>query len=148
MDELPEYDRMTLESLRQPLEDRVITVSRVKASVEYPASFMMVASMNPCPCGNYGSKSGECKCTLSQIQRYRAKISGPLLDRIDLQISVDGVLYTDLVDDKKEETSAEVRRRVNMARLIQRERFALDGVKFNAEMGEKHIKKYCQLDRV
>ncbi|MBR3804166.1 MAG: YifB family Mg chelatase-like AAA ATPase [Clostridia bacterium] len=147
LDELPEYPRSLLESLRQPLEDRVITVSRVKASVEYPASFMLVASMNPCPCGNYGSKSGECKCTLSQIQRYRAKISGPLLDRIDLQISVDGVLYSDLVDDKKEETSAEVRRRVNMARLIQRERFALDGVKFNAEMGEKHIKKYCQLDR-
>ncbi len=147
MDELPEYSRSLLESLRQPLEDRVITVSRVKASVEYPASFMMVASMNPCPCGNYGSKNGECKCTLSQIQRYRSKISGPLMDRIDLQISVDGVEYGDLVSDKKEESSAEVKRRVSIARAIQRERFASDDIVVNAEMGEKHIKKYCALDK-
>ena len=147
MDELPEYTRSLLESLRQPLEDRVITVSRVKASVEYPASFMMVASMNPCPCGNYGSKTGECKCTLSQIQRYRAKISGPLMDRIDLQIAVDGVEYGDLVSDKKEETSAEVKRRVNIARAIQRERFKNDNINVNAEMGEKHIKKYCELSK-
>ncbi|MBQ3234696.1 MAG: YifB family Mg chelatase-like AAA ATPase [Clostridia bacterium] len=147
LDELPEYTRSLLESLRQPLEDRVITISRVKASVEYPASFMMVASMNPCPCGNYGSKNGECKCTLSQIQKYRAKISGPLMDRIDLQISVDGVLYGDLVSDKKEESSAEVKRRINIARAIQRERFVNDKVNVNAEMGEKHIKKYCALDK-
>ena len=147
LDELPEYNRAVLESLRQPLEDRVITVSRVKASVEYPASFMLVASMNPCPCGNYGSKNGECKCTLSQIQKYRAKISGPLLDRIDLQISVDGVEYGDLVSDKKEESSREVRRRVNIARAIQRERFTLDNINVNAEMGEKHLKKYCVLSK-
>ncbi|MBO7213879.1 MAG: YifB family Mg chelatase-like AAA ATPase [Clostridia bacterium] len=147
LDELPEYTRSTLESLRQPLEDRVITVSRVKASVEYPASFVLVASMNPCPCGFYGTKNGECKCTLAQVQKYRAKISGPLMDRIDLQISVDGVEYSDLVSDKKEESSLEVKRRVNIARAIQRERFIEDNINVNAEMGEKHLKKYCTLSK-
>ncbi len=145
LDEMPEYPRTVLESLRQPLEDRVITVTRTKASIEYPASFMLVASMNPCPCGNLGSKSGECKCTLSQIQKYKSRISGPLLDRIDLQISVDGVEYSDLVSDKKEESSEAVKRRVNMARNIQRERFIGDNITCNAEMSEKHIKKYCKL---
>lgn len=147
LDEIPEYPRSVLESLRQPLEDRVVTVARVKASVEYPASFMMVASMNPCPCGNYGSKTGECKCSLSQIQKYRSKISGPLMDRIDLQISVESVEYGDLVSDKKEETSSEIKRRVNVARLIQRERFINENINVNAEMGEKHVKKYCQLSK-
>ena len=120
LDEMPEYPRSVLESLRQPLEDRVITVTRTKASVQYPASFMLVASSNPCPCGNLNSKNGECKCTLSQIQKYKSKISGPLLDRIDLQISVDGVEYSDLISDKKEESSEAVKRRVNIARNIQR----------------------------
>ena len=142
LDEMPEYPRSVLESLRQPLEDRVITVTRTKASIKYPASFTLVASMNPCPCGNLGSKNGECKCTLSQIHKYKSKISGPLLDRIDLQIAVDGVEYNDLVSDKKEETSLEVKRRVNIARNIQRQRFQNENISFNAEMGEKHIKKY------
>lgn len=145
LDEMPEYPRSVLESLRQPLEDRVITVTRTKASIEYPASFMLVASMNPCPCGNYGSKTAECKCTYSQIQKYRARISGPLLDRIDLQINVDGVDYNDLVSDRKEETSEQVKRRVDMARKIQRARFEGEKIKVNAEMGEKHIAKYCAL---
>ncbi|MBR2322022.1 MAG: YifB family Mg chelatase-like AAA ATPase [Clostridia bacterium] len=145
LDEMPEYPRSVLESLRQPLEDRVITVTRTKASVEYPASFMLVASMNPCPCGNLGSKNGECKCTLSQIHKYKSKISGPLLDRIDLQIGVDGVEYTDLVSDKVEESSEVVKRRVNMARNIQRARFEGEGISCNAEMSEKHLKKYCVL---
>ena len=145
LDEMPEYPRAVLESLRQPLEDRVITVTRTKASIEYPASFMLVASMNPCPCGNLGSKNGECKCSPSQIQKYKSRISGPLLDRIDLQITVDGVEYSDLVSDKKEESSDAVKRRVNMARNIQRERFIGESVTCNAEMGEKHIKKYCKL---
>ena len=147
LDEIPEYPRSVLESLRQPLEDRVVTVARVKASVEYPASFMMVASMNPCPCGNYGSKSGECKCTLSQIQKYRSKISGPLMDRIDLHISVESVEYDDLVSEVKQESSAQIKRRVNIARLIQRERFINEDINFNAEMSEKHIKKYCVLSK-
>ena len=145
LDEMPEYPRSILESLRQPLEDRVVTVSRVKATVEYPASFMMCASMNPCPCGNYGSKKLECKCSYSQIQKYRARISGPLLDRIDLQISVDGVEYSDLVSTETTETSATVKRRVDLARKIQRERFKEENINVNAEMGEKHLKKYCSL---
>lgn len=145
LDEMPEYPRSVLESLRQPLEDRVITVTRTKASVKYPASFMLVASMNPCPCGNLGSKNGECKCTLSQIHKYKSKISGPLLDRIDLQIGVDGVEYADLVSDKVEESSEVVKRRVNIARNIQRARFEGEGISCNAEMSEKHLKKYCVL---
>ena len=147
LDEMPEYPRSVLESLRQPLEDRVITITRTKASIEYPASFMLVASMNPCPCGNLGSKNAECKCTLSQIHKYKSKISGPLLDRIDLQIGVDGVEYNDLVSEKAEESSEAVKRRVNMARNIQRARFEGEGISCNAEMGEKHIKKYCVLSK-
>ncbi|MBR6737648.1 MAG: YifB family Mg chelatase-like AAA ATPase [Clostridia bacterium] len=145
LDEMPEYPRSVLESLRQPLEDRVITVTRTKASVEYPASFMLCASMNPCPCGNYGSKNAECKCTYSQIQKYRSRISGPLLDRIDLQITVDGVEYGELASTSKEESSKEVKRRVDLARKIQRERFKDETINVNAEMNEKHLKKYCEL---
>ncbi len=145
LDEMPEYPRSVLESLRQPLEDRVVTVSRAKATVEYPASFMLCASMNPCPCGNYGSKKAECKCTFSQIQKYRARISGPLLDRIDLQITVDSVEYTDLVSNSEQESSATVKRRVDIARKIQRERFKGENINVNAEMSEKHLKKYCVL---
>lgn len=145
LDEMPEYPRSTLESLRQPLEDRVVTVSRARMTVEYPASFMLVGSMNPCPCGNYGSKTAECRCTSAQIEKYRAKISGPLLDRIDLQIEVDGVNYDDLVADGSEESSLEVRKRVNRTRLIQRERFLNDGIRTNSEMHERQLEKYCKL---
>lgn len=146
LDEMPEYSRSTLESLRQPLEDRVITVSRIKANVKYPASFMLVGSMNPCPCGNYGSKTATCTCTSSQIQKYKAKISGPLMDRIDIRINVGNVVYSDLVNKEEGESSEKVRARVNRARLIQRERFKDDGIETNAEMSEKHLAKYCQLD--
>ena len=145
LDEMPEYTRQTLECLRQPLEDRVITVSRAKGNVRYPADFMLVASMNPCPCGNYGSKVLECRCTESQIRKYRAKISGPLLDRIDIQVHVDNVEYDKLVSKEQEESSAVVRRRVNKARLVQRERFKNDGILCNAQMGEKELAKYCVL---
>lgn len=145
LDEMPEYPRSTLESLRQPLEDRVVTVSRARSTVEYPASFMLVGSMNPCPCGNYGSAKAECRCSASQIEKYRARISGPLLDRIDLQIEVDGVTYTDLTSETVEESSAEVRRRVNRTRMIQIERFESDGIRTNSEMKEKHLEKYCKL---
>ena len=147
LDEMPEYPRSVLECLRQPLEDRVITVTRTKASVEYPASFMLVGSMNPCPCGNYGVKGKECKCTLASIRKYRAKISGPLLDRIDLQISVDSVEYNDLVSTAEEESSSAVKKRVEFARRIQTERFKNDKIKINAEMGERQIKEYCALDK-
>ncbi|MBQ7642626.1 MAG: ATP-binding protein, partial [Clostridia bacterium] len=128
-------------------EDRVITVSRAKASVKYPASFMLVGSMNPCPCGNLGSRTAECKCTPSQIQKYRARVSGPLLDRMDIRINVGGVAYSDLTGERLGESSEEVRKRVDRARLIQRERFKGEGINSNAEMGEKHIKKYCRLSR-
>ncbi len=146
LDEMPEYPRKVLECLRQPLEDRVITVTRAKASVEYPASIMLCGSLNPCPCGNYGSKNKVCKCTISEIRKYRARISEPLLDRIDIHVGVEGVEYDDLVSTNVEESSVEVRKRVEFARKIQNERFRGDSIKTNAEMKEVHIKKYCKLN--
>lgn len=145
LDEMPEYQRSVLESLRQPLEDRVVTVSRARMTVQYPASFMLVGSMNPCPCGNYGSKTAECHCSAAQIAKYRAKISGPLLDRIDLQIQVDGVKYDDLVSKTEEESSDEVKKRVNRTRAVQRERFKDEGIRTNSEMHESQLGKYCRL---
>ena len=147
LDEMPEYTRSTLESLRQPLEDRVITVSRAKASVQYPASFMLCGSMNPCPCGNYGIKDKICNCTMSQITKYKAKLSAPLLDRIDIQVAVEGVKYDDLTSDTLEESSKSVKKRVNIARKIQLERFKDDNITTNAQMSEKHLKKYCKLSK-
>ncbi|MBQ9781955.1 MAG: YifB family Mg chelatase-like AAA ATPase, partial [Clostridia bacterium] len=147
LDEMPEYTRSTLESLRQPLEDRVITVSRAKASVQYPASFMLCGSMNPCPCGNFGIKDKICNCTTSQISKYKSKLSAPLLDRIDIQVSVEGVKYDDLTTETLEESSSQVKRRVNMARKIQLERFKDDNITTNAQMSEKHLKKYCKLSK-
>ena len=145
LDELPEYPRTALEALRQPLEDRQITVTRAGGAATFPADFMLCASMNPCPCGNYGSAELVCTCTPSQIKRYRARISGPLLDRIDLQVEVDSVRYDDLASDGAEETSAQVKARVEAARAVQRERFSDEGIRTNAGMGEKQIKKYCRL---
>lgn len=145
LDEMPEYSRSTLEALRQPLEDGVITVSRANSTVTYPANFMLCGSMNPCPCGNYGSEEKPCTCTPAQIARYKAKLSGPLLDRIDIQVHVDEVKYSDLVSEEQSETSEMVKRRVNRARLIQKDRFKGDGILTNSDMGEKHLKKYCKL---
>ncbi len=145
LDEMPEYSRTALESLRQPLEDGVVTVSRASGTVSYPANFMLVASMNPCPCGNYGSHDKICSCTPTAISKYRAKISGPLLDRIDIQVTVDNIKYSDIVSTEIGETSETVRKRVNRARLIQRERFKNDDILTNSDMKEKHIKKYCVL---
>ena len=147
LDELPEYSRHTLESLRQPLEDKVITVTRAGGAVTFPADFILCASMNPCPCGNYGSAYAECTCTPAQIHKYRSKVSGPLLDRIDLLVEVDGVKYEDLAGESKEESSAEVKKRVERARTIQRERLSEDGMSVNASMGERQIKKYCRLSK-
>lgn len=144
LDELPEYQRATLESLRQPLEDGVITVSRSGGSVTYPASFMLCAGMNPCPCGNYGSTRRRCTCTPTEIRRYRARISGPLLDRIDIQVEVDGVDYEALASDRTEEPSAEVKRRASAARRIQKQRFGSDQMT-NSRMGEKELAEYCRL---
>ncbi len=147
LDELPEYKRSALEALRQPLEDGVITISRSGGSVTYPASFMLCAGMNPCPCGNYGSRDRRCTCTPNEIRRYRARVSGPLLDRIDIQVEVDGVAYDDLVSEKREETSAEVKERTDAARRIQRERFKGGRVTTNGEMGESELREYCRLSK-
>ena len=146
LDELPEYKRSTLESLRQPLEDGVITISRSSGTVTYPASFMLCASMNPCPCGNYGSSKRRCTCTPRDIRGYRSRISGPLLDRIDIQVEVDGVEYDDLVSQAEEESSAVVKARADSARKIQRSRFEGSSISTNAEMGEKEMREYCKLD--
>ncbi|MDE6441199.1 MAG: YifB family Mg chelatase-like AAA ATPase [Clostridia bacterium] len=147
LDELPEYSRTALESLRQPLEDRVITVTRAGGAITFPADFILCASMNPCPCGNYGSAYLQCTCTPAQVHRYRNRVSGPLLDRIDLQVEVDGVQYDDLISEGVEETSAQVKERVEKAREIQRERFKGEGISVNSNMGEKQIKEYCRLSR-
>ena len=145
LDELPEYKRSSLEALRQPLEDGVITISRSAGTVTYPASFMLCASMNPCPCGNYGSEKRRCTCTPRDIRQYRARISGPLLDRIDIQVEVDGVEYDDLVSESAEESSASVKARADSARKIQRLRFEGTKIKTNSEMSEKEMRQYCKL---
>jgi magnesium chelatase family protein len=147
LDELPEFKRAVLEVLRQPLEDRKITVSRTKMTVDYPASFMLVASMNPCPCGYYNDPNHECTCAPGVVQRYLSRISGPLLDRIDMHIEIVPVPFAQLADAKPSESSATIRARVIAARNIQTERFSQDeGVYCNAQMGSKLIRKYCQLD--
>lgn len=146
LDELPEYQRSALETMRQPLEDGVITISRSAGSFEYPANFMLVASMNPCPCGNYGSRELNCTCSPTQIQKYLKKISGPLLDRIDLKINVDRVKFLELSDKGLEESSEEIKKRVDKARKIQQERFAGSKVRTNSKMTSKMINEYCKLD--
>ncbi len=148
LDELPEYNRNTIETLRQPMEDGHITVARNALTVQYPANFILIASMNPCPCGYYGSITHECKCTPSAIHNYLSKISGPLLDRIDLHIEVDSIDYEDLQRPELEESSAEIKKRVNRARAIQLERFKDSGTVYsNAKMGEKDFKKCCTLSK-
>jgi magnesium chelatase family protein len=148
LDELPEFDRSVLEVLRQPLEDKKVTISRASMSVTFPANFMLVAAMNPCPCGYFGSSNRECKCTPAQIQRYVGKISGPLLDRIDIHIEVPAVNFKELRGKgiPSGEGSATIRERVTRARNIQIRRFATEGIFFNAAMNSAQIRKYCQLD--
>ena len=146
LDELPEFARNVLEVMRQPLENRSITISRTKLTVEYPANFMLVCSMNPCPCGNFGNPVKECSCTSTQIQRYLSKISGPLLDRIDIHIEVPAVKYQDMTSIKPGESSEMIRERVIKARKIQEERFKnIKNVFKNSDMGSKEIRKFCQL---
>lgn len=145
LDELPEFKKNVLEVLRQPLEDGKVTISRALSSLTFPASFMLVAAMNPCPCGFYTDPNRECTCTLPQILRYRSKISGPLMDRIDIHIEVPAVRYRDLTSDSPAEDSASIKERVNRAREIQRERFAGKKIYCNAQMTPRHLKKYCQI---
>lgn len=147
LDELPEFNRSVLEVLRQPLEDRKITISRVKCKVEYPASFTMVASMNPCPCGYYNHPTKACVCSPGQVQKYLNRISGPLLDRIDLQIEVIPVPFEKMSDARPAESSADIRQRVIRARHIQTERYReIPGVYCNAQMSSKLLARYARPD--
>lgn len=148
LDELPEYKRSALEVLRQPLEDRYITVARNRISIDYPASFMLVAAMNPCPCGHYGdhNPAHPCTCTPAQVHRYLHRVSGPLMDRIDIQCEIAAVTYEQLRDDTPCESSAAMRARVVQARAIQSERFRGSSIHCNAQMNSKQIRRYCGLD--
>lgn len=147
LDELPEYNRSVLEVLRQPLEDRKITVARIRCNVEYPASFMLVASMNPCPCGYYNHPTKACVCSPGQVQKYLNRISGPLLDRIDLQIEVTPLPFEKMSDNRPAESSATIRERVIRARQIQEERYAdIPGVYCNAQMTSKLLSLYARPD--
>ncbi|MBW2129300.1 MAG: YifB family Mg chelatase-like AAA ATPase [Deltaproteobacteria bacterium] len=146
LDELPEFRKNVLEVLRQPMEDREVTISRASSSVTYPANFMLVAAMNPCPCGFLGDPKRECTCTRLQIQRYRSKISGPLMDRIDIHTDVPAVPFKDLASEDAGETSAEILGRVKKAREIQKERFSRLKVHVNADMESRHIRRYCSLE--
>ena len=147
LDELTEFSKQTLEVLRQPLEDRKITISRAKFTVEYPCSFMFVASTNPCPCGYYGDPTHTCVCTPGQIQRYMSKISGPLLDRIDIQCEISALSFEEISKAAPGEPSAAIRERVIRARAIQEERFrGVRGVHCNAQMSERMIHQYAEPD--
>ncbi len=147
LDELPEFRRNVLEGLRQPLEDGVVTLSRAAMSLTYPARFTLAAAMNPCPCGHHGDPARDCRCDPALVERYLARVSGPLLDRIDLQLRVPAVSAADLSGDSTEEPSASVRQRVEAARAQQRTRFAsLPGVYANAHMGPRELRRFCRLD--
>jgi magnesium chelatase family protein len=148
LDELPEFDRNVLEVLRQPMEDQKVTISRAATSLTFPAQFMLAAAMNPCPCGFFGDTSNECRCTPPQIQRYIGRISGPLLDRIDIHIDVPAVKFKELRgrDLPDGETSEKIRERVTASRERQLERFKNDNIFANAAMSPRLIREHCALD--
>jgi magnesium chelatase family protein len=148
LDELPEFKKNVLEVMRQPLEEERVTISRAATSLTYPARFMLVAAMNPCPCGYYSDPNNECTCTIPQIQRYRSKISGPLMDRIDIHIEVPAVKYRDLASRDSGESSREIKKRIDRARNTQLDRFKGMKIYCNAQMTNRHTKKYCQIDEV
>ncbi len=147
LDELPEFKRSALEVMRQPLEDGRVTISRAAGTLTFPAEFILCAAMNPCPCGYFGDLKRECRCSPIQVQRYRQRVSGPLLDRIDLHIEVPAVEYRDIASQRDEENSLPIRERVRHARCLQQERFAGDKkTSCNARMTTKHLKNHCQLN--
>ncbi len=146
LDELPEYKRTVLEVMRQPMEERRVTISRAKVSVDFPANFMLIASMNPCPCGYYNHPDKECSCSANVVAKYLNKISGPLLDRIDLHVEVTPVSYTELSDEAKGEKSKDIRERVMQARNRQKQRYHDTEIHANAQMSSKQLKAYCGLD--
>lgn len=146
LDELPEFPSQVLEVLRQPLEDGHITVSRVSGSVRFPSRFMLVAAMNPCKCGWYGHPSGRCTCTQAAVMKYRSRISGPLMDRMDILLEVPALDYEEMRTRTPSESSADIKARVDKAREIQRTRFAGTGITCNAQMGPKQVREFCALD--
>ena len=145
LDEMPEFRKDTLDLMRQPLEDGKVTISRVSGAVTYPAEFMLVCAMNPCKCGWYGDPSGRCRCTQREVDSYRSRISGPMLDRIDIVVEVPAVHYEDLRARAEAEPSAEIKKRVNAARMVQNRRFGSSGM-CNARMGPGEMREYCSLD--
>ena len=146
LDELPEFKRNVLEVMRQPLEDQTITISRVAGTLTYPARFMLIAAMNPCPCGFFTDPKKECRCTPTQIQKYLSKISGPLLDRIDIHLEVPRLNYEQLTKKAAAETSSQIKERVDKARGIQKQRYRKDGFSFNAFLESKEMEKYCRIN--
>ena len=145
LDELPEFQRLAIEVMRQPLEDGVVNITRANTSCTYPSNVLLAASMNPCKCGYFGDPKHECTCTPPQIQKYMSKISGPMLDRIDIHVEVPSVSYSDLSSEKKEESSAEIKKLVEKARLIQQERYKDDGIYTNSQLSSSMIRKYCRI---
>lgn len=145
LDELPEFQRNTMEALRQPIEDGIVTISRVKSSLQYPCSFMLIAAMNPCPCGFYNHPTRKCSCTQNMISKYLNRVSGPILDRFDIHIEVPPVEYEDLSSAQPEESSAEIKKRVDKAREIQRERFKNTNIKCNARIDAEMFHKVCEI---
>ncbi len=146
LDELPEFKRNALEALRQPLEDGYVTISRAQQTITFPSRFMLVSAMNPCQCGYYGDPNHQCICSVSSIVKYRSRISGPLLDRFDIQIDVPAVRFTDIIREGTQESSARILERVEKARLVQQERFRGMRIFSNTQMMSRHIKKFCRLD--
>lgn len=147
LDEIPEFPKSVIEILRQPMEDGNICISRANGSFVFPAKFMLVASMNPCPCGYLGDSTHECTCNKGQIDKYLGKISGPLLNRIDIQIEVSPVKYDDLSNDKKEESSIDIKKRIVKARSIQQKRYFELGILTNSELSGKYISKFCNINK-
>jgi magnesium chelatase family protein len=146
LDELPEFKRNVLEALRQPLEDGHVTISRAITSLTYPASLMLVAAMNPCKCGFHGDPFHQCLCTPHQVQTYRSKVSGPLMDRIDIHVEVPAIKFSEVSSDTDSEPSSSIRDRVTRAREIQQKRFKDDTIHANAHMKPRHLRKYCKID--
>ena len=146
LDEMPEYKRHVLEVLRQPLEDLRVTISRAASTITYPSSFMLIAAMNPCPCGFLSDIKHRCRCTHYQIQRYRSRLSGPLLDRIDIHVEVPAVPHKDLLTKARGESSARIRNRVSAARVLQAERFQKSDIHCNAKMSSRQIRTHCRID--
>ncbi|MGI6050273.1 MAG: YifB family Mg chelatase-like AAA ATPase [Acetivibrionales bacterium] len=147
LDEIPEFPRRNLDVLRQPIEDGIANISRINATVTYPCRFMLVAAANPCKCGYYGDPTRVCNCTFRDAENYLARLSGPLMDRIDIQIRVPAVKYDDLENDRKEESSEEIKKRVNKARKIQHERYKKVGIYCNAHLSGPMLREFCKLDK-